>query len=137
MGINYCSLGEDKTETPQCARTDRIVPPAFVADGTILSWSATGEFSQALLYKPFATHNPRLETALFGTNAHFLARPDVEAYDNGVIKLDQLPADRYTTVGHIFGGIATDGEAPRNVFFSDGPSWASTLAFEVRVRPRG
>ena len=135
MGVNYCVFGEGGTNTPQCVQTDSIVPPAFVEGGTILSWNAAGEFSEALLYRPFAVHNPDLEEVLLGTNAHFLKSPGIKTYGNGVIQLDQLPRDRFTTVGHLFGGLATEGPAPRNVFFSDGPSWASALAFEVQVKP--
>lgn len=136
MGINYCTAGEGGATTPQCTETERVVPPAFMEDGTLLSWDERGHFSQALLYEPFLRHNPDLEGGLLGTDARFLLRPGVATYENGVIRLDELPEGVSTTLGHVFGGIASDGEAPRNVFFRDGPSWASKLAFEVRIRPR-
>lgn len=137
MGARYCTEGETEAETPQCTETAKIVPPAFMADGTLLSWTVDGQFSQAFLRTPYQNANPDLSpTLLLGSNAEFLAQPDVPAYANGVLKLDELPGDEYSLVGHVFGGIVTDGEAPRNVLFRDGPSWSSTLAFEVRIRPR-
>lgn len=136
MGVRWCTAGQKGPgigrEIGQCTATRAVQPPAFTGDGTILSWTANGAFSQAFLYQPFAA----ADGELLGANALFLPRPDVPRTANGVIELSQLPADRYTSVGHVFGGIATHGPAPKHVLFRDGPSWASWRAFEVRIRPR-
>ena len=43
----------------------------------------------------------------FGSNAEFFLADGIPTYDNGVIKLDELPIGD-TTVGYIFGGIITN-----------------------------
>jgi len=133
MGVHYCTGGEEPGEgaTRQCTAIREVQPPSFTGDGTILSWSRDGEFSQAFLYRPYP-----VEGELLGSNGLFLPAPGVPRAPNGVIELHRLPRDRSTTVGHVFGGIAVEGPAPRHVFFSDGPSWASHRAFEVKIRPR-
>ena len=114
-----------------CAETTPVHPPAFTGDGTVLSWTADDVFRQTLLYRPYGA-----DEDLLGTNALFLPRPDAPRADNGVLELAALPTGRWTTVGHVFGGIATYGPAPKHVFFRNGPSWASPKAFAVQLRPR-
>lgn len=106
--------------------TDEALP--FVNDITSIQIDAAGNYSQYHLgYFPelFDTDDIRLR---FGTNAEFLISPDVPAFSNGVINLDQL-ASGETVLGHIFGGIVTNGPHTRLGADSSG----SNHVFEVVV----
>lgn len=144
----YCTEGQSGVETPQCTRSKKILSfPGFVEDGTILSCQGGSEgeggfacagFEQFLLYRPYAVHNPDLDTAMLGANAVFLRDPDAPAYDNDVLKLERLPAGEYTHVGWIYGGIEVSGKVPGQPFLHDktrSETKASSLAFTVEVRP--
>lgn len=106
--------------------TDEALP--FVNDITSIQIDAAGNYSQHHLgYFPelFDTEGKRLR---FGANAEFLMSPDVAAFGNGVISLDQL-ANGETVLGHIFGGIVTNGPHTRLGADSSG----SNHVFEVVV----
>jgi hypothetical protein len=149
---NYCDTGQEGVETPQCTSTRAILGfPSYVADGTIISCQGgtddgtddEGHFTcagqqQALLYKPYMVSNPELPTAMLGANAVFFADLAIPAYNNGVLKFDQLVPDQYTTVGHIYGGIEVSGGSPGNPFFTDktrSQSKASQRVFAVQIKP--
>jgi len=67
--------------------------------------------------------------ALLGSGAEFIPLQGLPAYDNGVIKLDELSADTML-VGYIYGGIASTA---RNVFWTNTgtESSASSQIFKV------
>ena len=96
---------------------DHLAP--FIDEVTTFKRSASSENSEVL-------HDTRLPS-LWGSNAVFMIDHDVPAYENHVIKLDQLTGR--TKVGYLFGGI----EAAQPNFT---PSSASNSLFEVFITPR-
>jgi hypothetical protein len=65
----------------------------------------------------------------FGANAEFFRAPGIDAYENNVIQLDAISGE--TVLGHIFGGIMTNGPHTRQ----GADSAASSLLFEVVLIP--
>lgn len=109
--------------------TDNDMP--FVNDLTSIVVGADGAYSQHHLgYFPEVLDGNGKRWR-FGANAEFFAAEGVDAFGNGVIKLDQL-AGR-TTLGYIFGGIMTNGPHTRG--FPDVTSTASFRVFEVVLIP--
>jgi hypothetical protein len=105
--------------------TDDAMP--FVNDVTSVVIDSSGSFSQHHL-----GYFPEILDASgkrwrFGANAEFFVADEVETFDNGVFKLDQLAGK--TTLGYIFGGIMTNGPHTRG--FPDVTSTASLRVFEV------
>lgn len=106
--------------------TDEALP--FINDVTSIQIDAAGNYSQHHLgYFPELFDNKGLRLR-FGTNAEFLTSPDVPVFANGVINLDLL-AGGETILGHIFGGIVTNGPHTRLGADSSG----SNRVFEVVV----
>jgi hypothetical protein len=67
----------------------------------------------------------------FGANAECFVNPQLSRFENGVIDLDQITSP--TSLGYIFGGIATNGPHTRGV--PDVTSTASYRIFEVLYAP--
>lgn len=70
-----------------------------------------------------------LDAGLLGAETVFFEAPGVPAYDNGVLRLDQLSAP--TVVGYFVGGIAAT--APYGI---NGPTCASSLVYTVTLDPK-
>ena len=67
----------------------------------------------------------------FGANAEFFAAAGIDAFENGVINLDDLQGE--TTLGYIFGGLTANGPHTRGV--ADVISAATNKMFEVVLVP--
>ena len=118
-GISLQYLDEATNEV----ETDDALP--FVNDITSVVIDSAGEYSQHHLgYYPelLDTEDNRLR---FGANAEFFVASGIETFDNGVIKLDEIEGE--TVLGHIFGGIVTNGPHTRQGADSSG----SNRIFEV------
>ncbi len=125
--------------------------PGFAADGALIScrperhafqkegnavysYDCSQHFSEALLYRVFD----------HGAGARFLALPAMPAYENGVIRFDELPTGEWTMIGHVFGGIEINKEVlpayPEkavHAMFNRDPreaSFASPRAYRVQIR---
>jgi hypothetical protein len=121
-GISVQFLDESTGEVV----TDNALP--FVNDVTAVQIDAEGDYSQHHLgYFPelFDQDGQRLR---FGSNSEFLVADNVPLFDNGVINFDQLVPGE-TTLGHIFGGIMTNG--PHTMLGAD--SSASNRVFAVKI----
>ena len=116
-------------ETSMQVMTDNALP--FVNDITAVRIDAAGAFSQHHLGFFPAINDLGGKRLRFGANAEFFALPGVEAYDNGVIKLDAVRQE--TTLGYIFGGLAANGPHTRGV--PGVVSSASNVVFEVVLTP--
>lgn len=72
---------------------------------------------------------------LLGAGAEFIPNLNLETYDNGVFKLDEL-SEQETLVGYIYGGISST--APNIFFTNDGTqSTANNQIFEVYLKIAG
>jgi hypothetical protein len=106
--------------------TDNNLP--FVNDITAIQIDPAGNYSQHHLgWFPEVLDLDGLRLR-FGANSEFLVSPDVPVFENGVIDFDQLPAGE-TILGHIFGGIITNGPHTRQ----GADSSASNHVFAVRI----
>ena len=74
---------------------DSLVP--FINDITTLTVLANGTKSEALMSSHFYDR--------LGANAKFISNPHLSAYSNGVLKLNNLPANTQNFAGYMFGGI--------------------------------
>ncbi len=113
----------------QTIETDFGLP--FVNDITAVMVDADGNYSQHHLgFFPefFDQQGGRLR---FGTNADFLLAEGVPTFENGVIRLDDLPGE--TTLGYIYGGIVAN--APHVRFNPGALSGASNRVFQVVLIP--
>lgn len=79
--------------------------------------------------KPQCSDGEALRDAAFlGAETVFFAAPGVPAYDNGVLRLDEITTP--TVVGYLVGGIAAT--APYGI---NGPTCASDLVYTVTLDP--
>ncbi len=121
-------------EATGIVRTDNALP--FVNDITSIQIDAAGNYTQHHLgYFPelFDQDDIRLR---FGTNAEFLPAGDISVFDNGVIDFDQLAAGE-TVLGHIFGGIVTNGPHTRRGAASSGSNRVFTVSIILVPEPAG
>jgi hypothetical protein len=94
----------------------------FVKTIARVSRSSTGEMEEHVLDQELP--------AYLGAGAEFILAPEVPTYNNGVIRLDDLPATDSLLVGYIYGGIQSEAA---NIFFvNDGTqSLANSGVFAV------
>jgi hypothetical protein len=114
-----------RDELTGVVHTDDNFP--FVNDLTAVTINAVGEYAQRHLgYYPeiLDQEGKRLR---FGANAEFFAAEGVPTFAGGVIDYDQLGA--VTTLGYVFGGIASNSPHVRGV--AGAISGASNRTFEV------
>lgn len=109
--------------------TDDGMP--FVNDMTSVVIDANGEYSQHHLGFFPEIFDSQGKQWRFGANAEFFAAQGIPTFENGVIDLDQLTTK--TSLGFIFGGIATNG--PHTQGNPDVTSTASYRVFEVVYTP--
>jgi hypothetical protein len=109
--------------------TDDGMP--FVNDVTSVMIDANGVYSQHHLGFFPEILDVQGKRWRFGANAEFFAGAGIPTFDNGVIDLDQLTEE--TSLGFIFGGIATNG--PHTQGNPDVTSTASYRVFEVVYTP--
>lgn len=109
--------------------TDDNMP--FINDVTSIVIDAAGEFSQHHLGFFPEILDAQGKRWRFGANAEFFAADGIAQFANGVIDLDQLAGE--TSLGFIFGGIATNG--PHTQGNPDVTSTASYRVFEVIYTP--
>ncbi len=74
---------------------DTLVP--FINDITTLTVNAFGVHSEALMPSHFYDR--------LGANAKFIPNPHLAYFNNGVLKLNNLPANSQILAGYMFGGI--------------------------------
>ncbi len=105
--------------------TDDQMP--FTNQLAAITISATGDYEQHLLPVTYPVIDSGNGSPLrFGANAEFFPAEGIGSYSNGVLQLDAITTR--TTVGYIFGGIASDAG-------NNGNSAASARIFEVVVTP--
>lgn len=94
----------------------------FVKTIARVSRTATGEMEEQVL--------PQELPAYLGAGAEFIPIPNLPMHENGVIRLDELPAMDSLLVGYIYGGIQSEAA---NIFFvNDGnQSIATSGVFAV------
>ncbi|MBL9163263.1 MAG: hypothetical protein JNL18_11055 [Planctomycetaceae bacterium] len=109
--------------------TDDNMP--FVNDVTSVVIDANGDYSQHHLGFFPEIFDDQGKQWRFGANAEFFAAAGIPTFDNGVIDLDQLTGK--TSLGFIFGGIATNGRHTQGN--PDVTSTASYHVFEVVYTP--
>jgi hypothetical protein len=109
--------------------TDDGMP--FVNDVTSVVIDANGDYSQHHLGFFPEIFDSQGKQWRFGANAEFFAAEGIPTFENGVIDLDQLTGK--TSLGFIFGGIATNG--PHTQGNPDVTSTASYRVFEVVYTP--
>ena len=104
--------------------TNQITSVVRAADGTY-EQHFLGEFPEM-----YTTGGDRMR---FGSNAHFFADEELDAYENGVLAFDALPqhadAEGRVRIGWIYGGLITN--APHVFGNPTGLSSASGEVFEV------
>lgn len=116
-------------ETLDQVVTDDAMP--FVNDMTSVVIDANGNYSQHHLGFFPEILDAQGKQWRFGANAEFFAAEGIPTFENGVIDLDQLTGK--TSLGFIFGGIATNG--PHTQGNPDVASTASYRVFEVVYTP--
>lgn len=77
---------------------------------------ASGEMEETVLPQELPT--------FLGTGAEFILAPNIPTYDNGVIRLDDLPNSDSLLIGYIYGGIRS--EAANIFFINDGTQSIAT-----------
>ncbi|HLK17082.1 MAG TPA: hypothetical protein VKT78_19915 [Fimbriimonadaceae bacterium] len=101
----------------------------FIDTISTIGYGPNSAFSQYIQPTPLP--------GLIGTDAHFLADPDLESkgqvYPNGVIKLAGLTGK--TLVGYMYGGIESAGSYSGLVTDKNPPTWASSRLFQIYVTP--
>ena len=125
--------------------------PPFVADGTQMVWrldpsdrTAPSNFRQTTLHRPFGVDPVGGQEVFLGSNAHFIPRPWLPHYDNGVIDLASFSQPKTIPgrliskgrlIGHVYGGIEAredEGTTPgaAHVWGTTG-SFATNRVFKV------
>lgn len=100
-------------ENGERVRDDEV---PFVKTIARISRSATGEMEEHVLDQALP--------AYLGAGAEFIRAPEVATYDNGVIRLDDLPNVDSLLIGYIYGGIQSEAA---NIFFvNDGTQSIAT-----------
>ena len=113
---------------PSGFKLDSNIP--FIDQITAISLRTDGTSQQCVL----AQRNQLKLTPIrlperLGTNAHIILAPEAPSYDNGVIKLRDLPGR--SLVGYLYGGMRTRDENPTGT----GQSFASSRLFYIYVIP--
>lgn len=100
----------------------------FVKTIARVSRSANGDMEEHVLDQELP--------AYLGTGAEFILAEDIPTYENGVIRLDDLPTADSLLVGYIYGGIQSEAA---NIFFvNDGTqSIATSGVFAVYLLGEG
>jgi hypothetical protein len=109
--------------------TDDAMP--FINDITAVKIDAAGNYSQHHLGFFPAIFDDEGKRWRFGANAEFFVADGIPTFENGVIDADGLTGP--TSLGFIFGGIATNG--PHTQGNPDVTSTASFRVFEVVYTP--
>lgn len=109
--------------------TDPNLP--FVNDITDLSIDATDHYTENRIGEFPVINDGSGNRLRFGANAEFFPVPGLDAYSNNVLKLDSITGP--TTIGYIFGGLASNAPNTRGV--AGAASIASNMIFAVVVRP--
>lgn len=100
-------------ENGERVRDDEV---PFVKTITRVKRTSTGEMEELVL--------PLELPAYLGAGAEFILAPDLPTYDNGVIRLDELPIADSLLIGYIYGGIQSEAA---NIFFvNDGSQSLAT-----------
>lgn len=111
--------------------TDSGVP--FTNQITVLKRTSGGSYTQHLLPVEYPTILSTLSNPgnrlLFGTGAFFVTAPNVPAFSNGVLMLEEIK--KPTVIGYIVGGIAST--LPNTNTITD--SFASPYIFKVILTP--
>jgi autotransporter-associated beta strand protein len=101
----------------------------FVNEITSVVIDSQGQYTQYLIGEFPDLRDGGGSRLRFGTNAEFFRKHDVAAFENGVLRLDELSGN--TVVGYVFGGIASNAPHTRNV--AGAISVASDILFDVIV----
>jgi hypothetical protein len=109
--------------------TDNRLP--FINDITSIVIDEQGNYVQHRLGEFPVLNDPLGNRLRFGANAELFLADGIETYSNGVVKLDSLASP--TTVGYIFGGIASN--APNTRGIAGAATAASDLIFRVVITP--
>jgi hypothetical protein len=113
---------------PSGFKLDPSIP--FVDQITAISLRADGTSQQCVLaQRSHLKLTPIRLPERLGTNAHIIPAPEAPSYDNGVIKLRDLPGR--SLVGYLYGGMRTRDENPTGT----GQSFASNRIFYIYVTP--
>jgi hypothetical protein len=110
-------------------QTDPNLP--FVNDITDLSIDASDHYVENRIGEFPTIKDVAGDRLLFGAEAEFFPVPGLATYANGVLKLDSLAGP--TTIGYIFGGIASN--APNTMGVPGATSIASNQILTVVVTP--
>jgi hypothetical protein len=110
-------------------KTDPNLP--FVNDITDVSIDAGGHYAENRIGEFPVINDDSGNRLRFGANAKFIPIPGVDAYSNNVLKLDSLTGP--TTIGYIFGGLASNAPNTRGV--PGAASIASNTIFAVVITP--
>jgi len=70
-----------------------------------------------------------VDATLLGAETTFFLAPGVPAYDNGVLRLEQISGP--TVIGYLVGGIAAT-----QPYSADGPTCASNMIYTVTLSPK-
>lgn len=112
--------------------TDAVVSDIafpFVNEITSVVIDSQGQYTQYLIGEFPDLRDGGGNRLRFGTNAEFFRNHDVGAFENGVLRLDELSGN--TVVGYVYGGIASNAPHTRNV--AGAASVASDILFDVIV----
>ena len=100
----------------------------FIADITTFQQSSSGT------YQEFILPNPIVGNRLLGSSITFIENRALEAelmaFDNGVIRLSNVPSDSKILAGYIFGGIEAQNPFPS---IPNQGTWVSNTLFAVYV----
>ena len=109
--------------------TDANLP--FINDITDLTIDASDNYVENRIGEFPVINDGNGKRLRFGANAEFFPVPGLDVYSNGVLKLDSLTGP--TTIGYIFGGLASNAPNTRGV--AGAASIASNTIFAVVVTP--
>jgi hypothetical protein len=98
---------------------------------TTVKIDADGNYSQILMDGEFPPIMVAGKRAFLGAEAQFIPVPGLDAYANGVLKMDSL-AGKEKVIGYIYGGIVTNGFA---VGLDGTTTNAGNQIFEVSLAP--
>jgi hypothetical protein len=110
-------------------KTDANLP--FINDITDLTMDSSDHYAENRLGEFPVLNDGSGNRLRFGANAEFFPVPGLAAYSNGVLKLDSLTGP--TTIGYIFGGLASNAPNTRGV--AGAVSIASNAIFAVTISP--
>jgi hypothetical protein len=112
-------------ENGERVRDDEV---PFVKTIARVSRNSSGEMEETVL--------DQVLPAYLGTGAEFILAPGIPTYENGVIRLDDLPESDSLLLGYIYGGIQSEAA---NIFFvNDGTqSLATSGVFAVYLLGEG